>query len=301
MNDTGSYRDILNVHIPIFPENIKGRALVLYEKTVAEMQVAVPFDAESESNRVQQINAYYSSLEEQYGDADVPDQNEFTLFEEEENESVYQKQKMKRYCGSGDEKALILGTELKTGVRVDFSLAFQKLAFVANRNNDVNIVTDICNKIIASGSVLKIYTSRFNQIGIDESCLIEDIDEFINSYVESDDVLVIDGFSDLFDEISDDALTQFEKILRNNYKTIITIDDMSRISDYSSTELYLKLVKCDFGVVVSGRADDSFTYLLSDSFYGVPEAYRAIELESNQAIVYYKDTASFIQLGGQYE
>ena len=82
---------------------------------------------------------------------------------------------------------------------------------------------------------------------------------------------------------------------------IITIDDMSRISDYSSTELYLKLVKCEFGMVVSGRADNSFTYLLSDYFYNIPEEYRAIELEENQAIVYYKDMASFIQLGGQYE
>ncbi|MCJ0538602.1 type VII secretion protein EssC [Enterococcus cecorum] len=304
MNDTGSYRDILNVHIPIFPENIKGRALVAYEKTVAEMQVAVPFDAESESNRVQQINAYYASLKEQYGDAvvyDAPIQDDFNFFEEEENEPIYQKQEMKKYSGSGDENALILGTELKTGEKIDFSLVLQRLAFVANRNNDANVVKDICDKLIASGASLKIYTKRFEQMGIDEICLISDIDAFINGYAETNDVMLIDGFSDLFDEISDEALTQFEILLRDSNKMIVTIDDMSRISDYSSTELYLKLVKCEFGMVVSGRADNGFTYLLSDYFYNIPEEYRAIELEENQAIVYYKDMASFIQLGGQYE
>lgn len=304
MNDTGSYRDILNVHIPIFPENIKGRALVAYGKTVAEMQVAVPFDAESESNRVQQINAYYSSLKEQYGDAvvyDVPDQDAFNFFEEEENEPVYQKQEMKKYSGSGDENALILGTELKTGEQIDFSLALQRLAFIANRNNDVSVVKEICGKVVSSGASLRIYSKRYEQLGLDESYLIADIDAFINDYKEANNVLLIDGFSDLFDEISDEALAQFEIMPRDNEKMIITIDDMSRISDYSSTELYLKLVKCEFGMVVSGRADNGFTYLLSDSFYNVPEEYRAIELEENQAIVYYKDAASFIQLGGQYE
>ena len=57
MNDTGSYRDILNIRIPVFPENIKGRGLVVHNKIVAEMQVALPFDTESEASRMQQINA----------------------------------------------------------------------------------------------------------------------------------------------------------------------------------------------------------------------------------------------------
>lgn len=304
MNDTGSYRDILNVHIPIFPENIKGRALVGFEKTVAEMQVAVPFDAESESNRVQQINAFYSSLKEQYGGLEayeVPEQNGLEFFEEEEYEPVYQKQEMKRYVGTGDSNAIVLGTELKTGDNIDFSLETQRIAFVANRNNDVNVVKDICKKVIASGLALKVYTKRFDRIEIAESCLITDIDLFINGYTDSDDVLLIDGFSDLFDEISDETLKQFEIMLRDKSKSIVTIDDMTRIVDYSSTELYLKLVKCKFGMVVSGRADNIFTYLLSDSFYSIPEEYRCIELEDNQAIVYYKDTASYVQLGGQYE
>ena len=304
MNDTGSYRDILNAHIPVFPENIKGRALVVFEKTVAEMQVAVPFDAESESTRVQQINAFYASLKQQYGELEayeVLTQNGFDFIEEEEYEPVYQKQEMKRYKGSGDNDGIVLGTELKTGGNIDFSLDSHRLAFIANRNNDVNIVKSICKIISASGLTVKVYTKRFDQLEIEENCLITDIDSFVSEYEYSSDVLVIDGFSDLFDEISDDALAVFESLLRDNSKAIVTIDDMSRIADYSSTELYLKLVKCEFGLVVSGRADNNFAYLLSDSFYSIPEEYRCIELEDDQAIAYYKDTAAFIQLGGQNE
>ena len=91
-------------------------------------------------------------------------------------------------------------------------------------------------------------------------------------------------------------------ILRNDSeKVIITVDNMNRISDYSSTELYLRLVKCEFGVVVGGGADNNLAYLLNDGLYTIQEEYRSIELEENQAIVFYKDAASFVQLGGAYE
>lgn len=304
MNDTGSYRDILNVHIPVFPENIKGRALVCFEKTVAEIQVAVPFDAESESNRVRQINAFYEALKVQYGKLDAyeaPEENGIDFYEEEEYEPIYQKQEMKRYTGSVDLNGIIIGTDLKTGEKIDYSSENQGIAFIANRDDDIDIIKDLCEKIIASGESLKVYSQRFKQLGIDGECCITNVDEFVSGYRDANCVLLIDGFSDLFDKISDDALRQLESILREQTKTIITIDNMSRISDYSSTELYLKLVKCEFGVVVRGGADNNFAYLLSNAFYSIPEEYRGIALESNQATVYYKDTATFVQIGGHYE
>lgn len=304
MNDTGSYRDIFNVRVPVFPENIKGRALVINEKIVVEMQVAVPFDAESEANRVQKINAYYALLKEKYGELEpyAVLEEEWDDYEEEEYEPVYQKQEMKRYCGSEDERTIVLGLELKTGDTIDFSLESHRMAFIANKGDNVRIVSHICRQIIDLGRNLKVYSNRYEQLELLEECCITNIDEYVNSFEDSEDVLVIDGFADLFDEISDEALGQLEFILRSNKeKMIITIDNMSRISAYNSTELYLRLVKCEFGVIVGGGADNQFAYLLSDQFYSIQEEYRSILLDNDQAIVFYRDAAAFVQLGGAYE
>ena len=39
-------------------------------------------------------------------------------------------------------------------------------------------------------------------------------------------------------------------------------------------------------------------YQLNDEFCKIPEEYRYIGLEDSQALVYYRDSASFIELGG---
>lgn len=306
MNDTASYRDILNVHIPIFPENTKGRALVVNEKMVAEMQVAVPFDAESEANRTQQISAFYTSLSEKYGDIEtyeVIEQSNITLYEEE-YVPVYQKQEMKKYLGSNanGSSAIVIGSDIDSGLNIDFSLDIQKFAFIANRKGTTAIVSTIVDKLSSIGKTVRIYSNRFEQLGFVDEMKISNIDEYVNNEMNSYDVLVIDGFAELYDEISDDALNQLELILRNEYEnSVITIDDMLRIADYSATELYLKLVKCEYGVVIAGGVDNGLAYLLSDGLYSIPEEYRAIKLDADQALIYYQDSASFVQIGGLNE
>lgn len=301
MNDTVSYMDILNVHIPVYPEMIKGRALVVYEKTVAEVQVAVPFDAESESNRVQQINKFYVSLRDKYGAIDSYSVLESSSKEyfEEENEPVYQRQEMKKYFGSGDENGIILGEDLSNGQQIDFSVELHRKMFIANGTENV-VLKDICNRIYEKGYNVRIYSKNDSQFEDRPECMISNIDEFVSSYDKSDDVLVIDGFSDFFDEISDEGLEQLQNILRSNSdKHIIVQDNMSRIADYKDTELYLKIVKTEFGMIIECGADNSKAFLLSDGLYSIPEDYRNITLGKGQALVYYKNTAVCIEIGGE--
>lgn len=302
MNDTGSYRDILNIRIPVFPENIKGRGLVVHNKIVAEMQVALPFDTESEASRMQQINAYYHSLKEKYGKLtsySIPDDSNPDFFEDGEDEPIYQKQEMNRYEGSGDNNVIIFGKDIQTGVSIDFSLDSQKLGFIANKNDDIRLISYICGQLADSGKSFKVYSKRFEKLGVLEKSNIANIDEYVSSLELKTNVLVIDGFADLYDEISNETLEILEKALRNNNEMIvITIDNMERITAYRDTELYLRLVKCDFGVIVGGRADNTLAYQLNDEFCKIPEEYRYIGLEDSQALVYYRDSASFIELGG---
>ncbi len=301
MNDTGSYRDILDVRVPVFPENIKGRALVVYNKNIAEMQVAVPFDTESEANRIQKINSYYTLLREKFGKLEpyiVPKQSGFDLYVEEKYEPIYQKQNMKKYYSSGISGAIDIGTDIETGKTIDLSLNEQRTVFIGNRYNNVNIISKICNEVINNGRKVKIYSKRSDQLGISEEIIINDIDEYIGNLEVGDEVFLIDGFTDLYDEISDEKLDYLVSLLRTNFeKNIITFDSMDRINEYSSTELFIKLVKCEFGIVIGGGVDNNLAYLLNDEFYSMPEEHRSHKLEENQAIVYCKNSAAYVEIG----
>jgi len=302
MNDTESYRDILNVHIPVFPENIKGRALVVNDKQVVEMQVAVPFDAESESARSQSLTALYSQMTDEFGKIEgysVPKIKESDDdFEEEVYEPVYQRAPMKKMSSCDD--GMNIGTDIEDNSIIGIPKDNAPF-FICNKKEDNIGVSDIIESYLN-------YQYEVNVISLkrpyDISCkYIDCIDEFIYSYVESEDktnsLLVIDGFADFFDVISDEALDVLVKAIRDgNIGKIITIDDMSRISDYCDTELYLQLVRCSNGMVMSGEAINSLAVLLNSEFYMIPEDYRKIPLQIGQAIVYSQDSAAYVQLGG---
>ena len=65
MNDSMNYRDILNVTVPIEPENIKGRGITVIDGNVVEFQIALAVDGENEAERVNAICRSFSK----YADA----------------------------------------------------------------------------------------------------------------------------------------------------------------------------------------------------------------------------------------
>lgn len=71
MNDKMNYRDILNVSIPIEPDNIKGRGLTVFNKKAVEIQAALPLEAENEADRTEKINKIYSAMAQAYNGADA--------------------------------------------------------------------------------------------------------------------------------------------------------------------------------------------------------------------------------------
>lgn len=71
MNDKMNYRDILNVSIPIEPDNIKGRGLTVFNKKAVEIQAALPLEAENEADRTEKINKIYSVMAQAYNGADA--------------------------------------------------------------------------------------------------------------------------------------------------------------------------------------------------------------------------------------
>jgi len=71
MNDKMNYRDILNVSIPIEPDNIKGRGLTVFNKKAVEIQAALPLEAENEADRAEKLNKLYTAMSQAYNGTNV--------------------------------------------------------------------------------------------------------------------------------------------------------------------------------------------------------------------------------------
>lgn len=302
MNDTGSYYDILNTRVPIYPEAVKGRALVLYEKSVAEMQIAVPYDATSDVERMQQLKEFYEYQSSKYGNENLSidisgkytSQDDF----EEESITIYQAEKPDKIVTVEGNKALfnVIRCNDRNEIGI-FSIKNTNRVFIANPVNNTEFPAFVIDELLNRGKRVKMY-SAVSVPDVPEEILIPDLDAFVDQFNEDDSVMVINGFSDFFDTISDNALDLFIKIIRENEnKTVITIDNMERISMYRGTEAYLQLIRCNRGMVIGGNASDEMTVGLSDAFYKLSSKYRNIELETNQAIAYEDDTYECVEFG----
>ena len=110
-------------------------------------------------------------------------------------------------------------------------------------------------------------------------------------------VVVIDGFCDFYDRISDENLSVFERALtRNESINVITFDSMQRIRDYRDTGLYVRLVRSECGVIVGGGIDDELAAALTGKIYDIPNKYRTKELDGGQATVYSGSKIAYVTL-----
>lgn len=296
MNDTESYRDILNTSIPMLPENVKGRALVVHEKIAAEMQVGVPFDEKSETLRMYQINAFYAEQVSEYGKAEQYrsfGETNITVEEEELEAPVYKKQSMKRIHGVNMDESLFDVAKADTGEKTGiFRMMDKHAVFVANPEENEDVVYKLYQQLRTKGHSVSVYSKkRTDLIG----SYIENIDEFVEQYESLETALLIDGFTDFYDAISDDALEKFTEIVKNSrHKLIVTVDSMKTLNMYCDTELYLILVKCDTGLFMGGKATNQRAVLLNSGFYSIAEEDRNIALRQGEAIAYESDAAEYI-------
>ena len=309
MNDPGSYRDILNVPTPIEPANVKGRALTVLDKKAVEVQFAVPFDCENESARTGRIQSIYDEMSE-YSESPLYDDVSLDVEEDEiaKREKNYVpvvavKQTPAIDPLDSENDACIIGTDTTTHRTVGFKLEANKRVFVCDRGNS-EAVSAILNRL-ALNTTKQIYliTSECPD-GLDETIeLVNDIDTFISEVATNvsltDLVICIDGFSEFFDKISDEALSDFERALERGVGyALLTFDSMQRIQDYRDTGLYVKLIRTDDGAVIGGAIDDALSSALTTRIYEISKGQREKELSFEQAFVYSKATCSCVDIEG---
>ncbi len=306
MNDAGSYRDILNAAVPIVPEQSKGRALVLVDKRAAEVQLAVPFDTDNESARTAMMQTAYEKMAAEAKRTvysfETPTADN-TPAELVLTAGVYEtKMEVLESVGKSP-SSIVIGSDLTTKETKGFDLLSQKRIFVGTRESKES-VPDIVNSFAqTTGYRVCLVTSNTAEAFDNSVEIIEDIDRFVeeqlgsDAYTYDDTVLVIDGFCDFYDRISDEALSVFENTLsQSNSVKVITFDPMSRLADYSDTGLYVHLVRSESGAIVGGRLDDLVSALLSTRVYEIPRKFREKELNDGQAIIYSENKMAYISI-----
>lgn len=308
MNDADAYRDILGSRTPISPEGIKGRALTVYEKNIIELQIAVPFDCEDEAGRIARMNAAFASMTSVYGapdfsmqDQKMEDDDPFA-YDDEPMFSTYQKAEVPAVEDLSDEAgALVLGIDSKTGGKKGLLLKNRETVFIDNRLNSTDVLPGLIKATEESGASLHLISSK-----ADSPYRVGELDAFLLDYAEGEvedkekDVLIIDGFSDFFDRVSDEALDALISCIQQGKAgTILTIDDMSRIRDYMYTSQYKPLVRCEVSIIVGGDANSDECNYLNDKFYQVDSEFREKVLSGGEGILFRGDHASYIELPGR--
>ena len=276
MNDSGAYRDILNVSIPIVPEQTKGRALTTINKKAVEVQFAVPFNTNDEALRTSKIHEIYSMMREVSGKVEyhcdmsaldnATDQLELSYIPASET-------KMEVLASIEDDgNSLIIGADVSTKELKGFELTNETRIFVGVKDNS-SVIPSIVNRYASNSEkrICLITSKDTNEFDYSVE-IIDDVDEFISEYVEMETqerqniLLVIDGFCDFYDRISDEALFVLERALKANAEmNIVTFDSMQRLKDYRDTGLYVYLIRSYCGVILGGCIDDTIAAAITAS------------------------------------
>ncbi len=308
MNDSGAYRDILNVSNSLVPEQGKGRGLVLVDGAVAEVQFAVPYDTVSESNRTGRIQKTYALMADRAQravvslDAGLPPLDSPQALT---SLNVYESSMPALNAVVPSDTVMVLGKDTLTGETKGFDLSETDKLFIGTRGQQ-NVVRRIVNPF-AQDSVMRVclVTSKDTE-GFNERVeIVQDLDAFVEELLaaseidKSNTVVVIDGFCDFFDRISDEALLLLEKEINAGTSIrFVTFDAMKRLDDYKDTGLYALLVHTSQGAIVGGGIDNALASYLFTEIYQIPSRFREKRLDEKEATVYAKDRLAYITIGG---
>ncbi|MBE6574723.1 MAG: type VII secretion protein EssC [Ruminococcaceae bacterium] len=308
MNDSGAYRDILNLPTPILPEQNRGRALAVVEGRSAELQLAVPFDVANESARMGRIRQIYGEMAactEQVSYGFAPGKAEEPAPVSAEVTAMHISEMENPDPVTDTPETLILGCAVRSGELYGFPLTAGSRVFVSTGGDDT-IAPAVINRLAEKfGGRICLVTSGDTCSYVDAVEPVEDLDAYVAELTDAMAVgvpvplTVISGFADFYDRISDEALEQFERLLAGeNAPVVVTFDGMDRLIDYRDTGLYVRLVRTPRGMIVRGGIDDTLAAAITDEIYAIPCRYREKALPSGQAILYDGAKMTYIAVEG---
>lgn len=341
MTDKLNYRDVLNnVPVPIELENIKGRALTVYQKKAVEVQIALPVICENENGRVEWLGAEFKKMREAWGGKalSIPEIQEKQMPSAVPSNAVQKAVPQKAAPQAVlpvpklPEHSLIVGKSLLSGQPQGFELMAMQNVFVGNpfgyglppvmvrsinalpnhvcyvfdsagydsstalekeilaaNAEDISNMIVLLEKAVAERSQ---ETAVLKEMGLFKEEIYGNMQQYPRVFV------VIQGFCDFYDTISDEDLEKLERLLRKTENTciyFIVTDDMKRITDYCGTELYIRLVKSNAGLIMGGNISDQMAAILQNDFRDIPVPVRQKPLKQSQALLYIGKACSTVE------
>lgn len=294
MNDSGTYRDLLNMRTPVRPEGEKGRALVVHDGSAVEVQIGVPFDLDNEADRNRQIAQVYEEMKRLHGDGLMnsifTDDDDLPPIPQGEPVVDLSMKLAPLPLPSSLERPLMLGTNGLIGSVFGFETAGSQCIYIVDRDNGP--VTDlVIEKACEAAANVYVISDRNRRLPA-KAQPVMDLDQFVDEHFtgshEPGGIYIIDSFCDFFDRISDEALSKLERFLRNPEHgcCFITTDDTQRTFSYNGAELYNHLVHAENGLVVGGNIDDHLAVLFHQRFSEIPKNAREKKLRADQAFAY---------------
>ncbi len=318
LHDQYAYSGIFNIRPSFEAMDIRGRAFVAYgaenKRELVEVQIAVPFDSESEATRRQRVLQIYKDMADRY---EKPRDYDGLVADEFSEDAVAQqsstastvsartpapspaKKKLNQMPALQDGvPALVLGTLIVDANRVmGIEYTDETRIFVGDPHGSVD-VPSLAKQCLSGKRTVYLVTDKTYPVS-EEIHIVEDLDRFVND-IEAKKLghfaIVIDGFSDFYDHISDEALAVFERLLGDNDFPVVTVDDLSRLRTYSSMSLYLTLVKCKSGMIVGGKVWSTMGMGLSADCVSIPENVKELPLQTHQAFLYHTNQFSHIDI-----
>lgn len=304
MNESQSYRELLNSRSPLELEEIHGRALVQQKDMVVEMQVGLPFEAINEAQMYAKMKQIYRKMSlympkevevseerKDRADKEVPAKPVLT----EKNRSALPVLDI-----DGHEKQILkIGNALADGRAQGFPFAEAKRIFLGSETKCEYAFlkeNDFTN--------MKCYYFSLNELTKFENWKWISSEKEINAFVNEfgtdrcKKLVYIDDFSDFYDTISDADLSIFGKILKSDPDDlkIITAGTFERLKEYQDTGLYVYLVRCRDGVIVGGDIGNQKAAMLGNELSQSDPKLRKEKLEESQAILYHGSELSYISM-----
>ena len=299
LNDSQSYRELLNSRSSLEIEGIRGRALIRQDDMIAEMQVALPFETINEAQMYAKIKQIYRKM-----NLYMPKETE----EERERKEVFVEQSVIEVkknvspvfdCERKEGQFVEIGYALYDGRVQGFSLSDTKRIFLGSEKKceylflKKNSFTDI-----------KCYYFSLNKLSELKDWVWISSEKMINEFIDEMDknhtskLLYIDDFSNFYDTISDEDLSILGKRLKTAQDdlTVITAGNFARLKEYQDTGLYVQLVRCRDGMIVGGDIDNQKVAMLGNELSQSNPNLRKEVLEKSQAILYRGSELSYITL-----
>ena len=292
MQDADTYRDILGIKPDIVPENIKGRALILYQNDLIEMQIALPVHNPAGNVRAEvmrerldryrvkashDIDEYYEKITiaqpvvNNKAESAAVKVSEQTSVDTDKNYRTTERYAMTAFIGEDAESYDELYVDFNTHRRV----------FVCS-NSEVNYL-EIGDQILRE---LTDY-SRWELTGKEGDTFVPTLKEIKAQMLAGKIcVILIPDLEQFYEVISNEDLGLFNGFVKN-YPDIIYITGMSlkNAAEYRDVEPYLSLCrKSDVTVSIGGAPEQKILNCLHDNFSGISAGVLSRKYNSNQCI-----------------